>query len=176
MSPTQFSLFFAALLIGYVLVHLRLVRFERYLRQISVLSLLNERLNGVADVLKSVSVERVEERIDLLLGEVDRLRTVAERVEKRLAQPPVAAVAGPAPIAAESGPGERIRSAVERQLFSLGYRDLSILTDLSEASLAEETQVLVECTKNQMPHKGKVVTRNGAIRDVDLQSMARSFP
>ena len=35
MTPLQFSLFFAAILVAYFLVHLRLIRFEAHLKEIS---------------------------------------------------------------------------------------------------------------------------------------------
>ena len=65
---------------------------------------------------------------------------------------------------------------VEARLLSLGYSDLRILTDLSDSSLDTETTVHVECTKQNMVAKGKVITRNGSIVDVDLTSVAQVFP
>ena len=44
MSPLQFTLFFAALLVGYVLVHLRMVRFEAHLRELGRLRRIEEEL------------------------------------------------------------------------------------------------------------------------------------
>ena len=54
MTTLQFAVFFAALLVGYVLVHVRLVRFETYLREVSALKVMNERLKGLSDVLTRV--------------------------------------------------------------------------------------------------------------------------
>lgn len=178
MSPLQFSLFFAALLVAYVLVHLRLVRFERYLREISVLRSLNERLQAVSDVLKSVSVERLEERIDLLHDRVTEIGDIAARIEQKMATPAAASTAAPTPArrAGDVDPAERILARVESTLLAMGYRDLHILTDLSEHAHDSEIELVVECQKNQMPHKGKVTIANGSVRDVDLSSVARSFP
>ena len=76
----------------------------------------------------------------------------------------------------EVGAGDRIRSAIEARLLSLGYGGLRILTDLSEADLDDELEVMVECEREHMPSKGTVVTRNGGIVDVRLSSASQSFP
>ena len=84
---------------------------------------------------------------------------------------------GVAPVVAPAGsPAERIRRVVEERLLSLGYRNLRILTDLSEASLDEETSVQVECERRNMACKGKVKTINGGISDVELHNIVQSFP
>ena len=70
----------------------------------------------------------------------------------------------------------RIRGAVETRLLALGCRDLRVLTDLSTANLDEPVTVQVECRRDGMPVKGRVVARNGAVVDVDLQTVAQSFP
>ena len=51
MSALQFTLFFVALLVGYVLVHLRLVRFEEHLRKLAGIRGLDERLAQADRVL-----------------------------------------------------------------------------------------------------------------------------
>ena len=61
MSPLQFSLFFAALLVAYILVHVRMVRFEKYLREIGGIKMLNERLNALSAGLERLRLDRVEE-------------------------------------------------------------------------------------------------------------------
>ena len=71
---------------------------------------------------------------------------------------------------------ERIRGAVEERLLGLGYRNLRILTDLSHASLDEETSVQVECERRNMACKGKVKTINGGISDVEIHNIVQSFP
>ncbi len=38
-----------------------------------------------------------------------------------------------------------------------------------------EVEILVECEKNHMPSKGRVITRNGSVQDVQLQSAAGNF-
>ncbi len=174
MDTLQFTLFFAALLIGYVLIHLRLVRFEKYLREVSALRVVNERLNGVAEALTRVNLDRVEDRLEMIHAELGALVEISGRLEQAVARSrEQAAVANQA-----AGPTvvERIRDLVETRLLSLGYRNLRILTDLSSVAFADEVEITVECQKNQMIFKGKVVTGNGEIRDVDLQSVARSFP
>lgn len=174
METYQFSLFFAALLVAYVLVHVRLVRFETYLKEIAGIKSLNDRLKRVSDVLERVRLDRVEEQLDQLHADMAQLLEAADRVERaiRVAAPPAGAAPAPAAFAA----GERIRAAVETRLLSLGYSDLKLLTDLSKASLDDDLEVLVECQKDHVTCKGKVTTRNGAIREVQMQPVTQTFP
>ena len=174
MSTLQFGLFFAALLIGYVLVHIRLMRFEKYLREVSALKVVNERLQGVSDVLSRVDLNAVEERLEMLIGQLSELGQVGGRLEQLLERERDRAPSVPAAI--EAADGDRIRALVETRLLSLGYRHLRILTDLDSATMAEEIEVTVECEKNQTAYKGKVVTARGEIRDVNLQSVTQAFP
>ena len=50
------------------------------------------------------------------------------------------------------------------------------MTDLQDASLDGDVEVQVECERRQMPQKGRVVVRNGSVRDVAMQSVAPTFP
>lgn len=175
MDTLQFSLFFAALFIGYLLVHLRLVKFEAYLREISGLKLLNERFQGVSDVLARINLDHVEDRLDMLQQELRSLVEIAQRLERSTSRArqhvePVAS-ASSTPSAAE-----RIRALIETRLLSLGYGNLHIVSDLSEASYEDEFTSTVECDKNQMAYKGKVTTCNGEVRDVSLDSVSQAFP
>ncbi len=173
MSPLQFALFFAALLIGYARVHVRLLRFEEYLREIAALRLMNERLEGVAQALQRAPPSTGEERWAEVCGELRALRAAVDRLERVAAEmraPPAAAPAPPESVA------ERLRAAVTNRLAALGYTNLRILTDLSRASPGGELEVAVECDKGHVAHKGRVFTAAGAIRDVRLQSVTQSFP
>lgn len=172
MTPLQFSLFFAALLVGYVLVHLRLVRFESYLRKVPALEDVDQRLRGIAEVLQRVRLERVEERLERIHADLEAVVAALERMESS-APRTVTVVSEPA---APQSDGARIRALVEGRLLAMGCSDVRVLTDLSEASLEDETRVVVECVRGGMPCKGHVVTQNGAVRDVDLRSVAASFP
>ena len=51
MTPLQFTLFFVALLVGYVLVHLRLVRFEEHLQKLAGIRGLDDRLRQLDERL-----------------------------------------------------------------------------------------------------------------------------
>jgi hypothetical protein len=174
MTTLQFAVFFAALLIGYVLVHVRLVRFETYLREVSALKVVNERLKGLSDVLTRVDLEPVEDRLDVIASELRNLAAIAQRFEQLGTRERDVVVHQSGPPA--ETPGERVRALVETRLLALGYRNLHILTDLSGATFADELEVSVECEKNQMARKGKVITCNGEIRDVHMQSVAQTFP
>lgn len=172
MTNLQFSLFFVALLVGYIMIHLRLARFETHLREISHLKLLNERLKGVADHLEGLRLDRIEEGLSLLHEDLEQVRDATLRVERSNAR--AYADAGSTAVGAGS-PGDRIRSAIESRLLGMGYGNLRILADLSDASLDDELEILVECDKDHMPSKGRVITRNGSIQDVQLQSVAGNF-
>ena len=175
MDIYQFSLFFAALVIAYILVHLRLLRFETYLKDIATLKLLNERLKDLCDRMERVRVDRVEEGLHQLhddLGDLKALTKELTQVQKSSGSSEVVVpISTPAASAAE-----RIRTAVEERLLSLGYRNLRILTDLSDASLDEEVSIQVECERRHMRCKGQVKSLNGGIRDVQIHSIVQSFP
>jgi len=175
MDIYQFSLFFAALVIAYMLVHLRLAKFETYLKDIATLRLLNERLKDLADRMERVRVDRVEEGLHQLhddLGDMKALLKELTQVQKSV---PASDVVIPVSAAAASS-AERIRAVVEERLLSLGYRNLRILTDLSGASLDEEVTLQVECDRRHMACKGQIKTINGGISDVQIHTIVQSFP
>ena len=62
------------------------------------------------------------------------------------------------------------------RLLQLGYVQLRLLTDLREQRLEGDVEVQVECERAHMPFKGRVLVRNGAVRDVALQTVAPTFP
>ncbi len=179
MSTLQFSLFFAALLIGYVLVHVRLGRFERYLQEVAGLKQLNERLERVAQSIERVRLERTEQALALLhedLGGVAEACARVERAVRRSGENAPAAVTVAAPTSEPVSAPARVRDAVTDRLLALGYRNLRVLSDLANASLDERIEVTVECEKSQLSYKGKVVVQNGAVVDMQLQSVNQAFP
>jgi hypothetical protein len=72
--------------------------------------------------------------------------------------------------------GERIRAVVETRLLQLGYSQLRLLTDLRDQQVEGDVEVQVECERRQMPFKGRVLVRNGAVSDVALQTISPTFP
>lgn len=177
MDYVQFSLFFAALLIGYVLIHLRLVKFEVYLKEIAGLKQLNERLKGVADAMAQIRVDPLEEGLAQLHEDAGEILDGVRSLERRAAHPVDRVVE----VVTEQGPSkatiaERICSAIEERLFGIGYNKITILTDLTGVQIEDEISVQVECEKNMMPCKGTVVARNGAITEVDVHSVVKMFP
>src|SRR5262245_55296743 len=142
MSELQFTLFFIALLVGYVLLHLRLVRFEAYMKKLSGIPAIDDRLRGLDDRLRAIAesfakvhLERVEARLDRLHEDLEDLREATTHVENAVVQMPIApaTVAGPegTVAAVTESPRVRIAGIVENRLLQLGYRNLNILTDLS---------------------------------------------
>lgn len=175
MDIYQFSLFFAALVIAYMLVHLRLLKFETYLKDIATLRLLNERLKDLCDRMERIRVDRVEEGLHQLHDDLSDLKELTKELAQvqKSSGPSEVVVPISTPVASAA---ERIRTAVEERLLSLGYRNLRILTDLSGASLDEEVSIQVECERRHMPCKGQVKSLNGGIRDVQIHSIVQSFP
>lgn len=188
MSELQFSLFFAVLVIGYVLVHVRMQRNERALAALQHLSSIDERLEKLAKSIERPRLDsvdeglaRLDEELRQIRAECGALRGAVGGVREQLAglgeqlrdtgeRPAIAA------IAAEPSAGERIRATIEARLLDLGYRDLCVLGELAGARLDERTEVRVEATRRQMPVKGTVTVRNGAVVDVALQSVVKTFP
>jgi tetrahydromethanopterin S-methyltransferase subunit G len=182
MEAWQFSLFFAALLVGYALVHLRIVRFEEHLRGLAQLRSIDEKLEQMQRQVQAQDPEqmaRIEARLDSLREAIEDLRETAQHVGERLGE---AIVRIPQPVAAAPSavpaalPQDRVRAMVETRLVQLGYSNLRLLTDLSAATLDGEFEVQVECERRHMPYKGRVLLHNGALRDVALQSVATLFP
>ena len=179
MTNLQFSLFFAALVLGFLLVHRRLLRISDQLRDLTALRGLDERIAQNAEMAQDVarvaiaeSVREVRKDLNALIQAVERVEAVGTRAQQpQIVSPLPAGAADAAPAASD-----RIRAAIEQRLLALGYGDLRILSDLSRATLDEDLEVLVECDRNGMPHKGKITTRNAAVRDVELQSVAPMFP
>lgn len=177
MTVLQFSLFFAALLVAYMLVHLRLLRFEGYLREITGLKALNERLERVAQSLERVRLDRTEQSLAQLhedLVSIAEGQTRLERAFRRVETAPSPVVA--TTVAADVSPAQRIRDAVAVKLMAMGYGNIRLLSDLGGASLDDRTEIVVECERNLVGYKGKVATHNGAVVDVQMQSVTQAFP
>ncbi|MFK7741191.1 MAG: hypothetical protein AB8H80_12805 [Planctomycetota bacterium] len=108
MTPTQFSLFFVALLIGYVLVHLRLVRFEEHLQKLAGIRSLDERLSSLDDRLQKLAgkvgtagIDRISAQLERLHEDLEDLREATGEVRHAVVQipampPAVGAVGGAA--------------------------------------------------------------------------------
>lgn len=173
MTTLQFSLFFAALLAAYVLVHVRMARFDAHLRQLSRLQSLDE---GVAALGRKLDARRSDEVVtDLgrISDEIAAMHMTIGRIERGLVE--AMAVARPLETSRNDAP-ERIRSVVESRLLQLGYSKLRILSDLANASLDNEVSVLVECERNNLQSKGTITVQNGSVRDVRLQNVTQMFP
>jgi hypothetical protein len=187
MSVLQFSLFFLALLVGYVLLHLRLVRFEEHLQKLTGIRSIDDRLRGLDDrmrllveALDKLQLERIERRLDRLHEDLEDLREATGEVRSAVVQipapPPLAPTDSLSALPAREPVGSRIAALVESRLLQLGYRNLQILTDLADAPADRDIEVQVECERNRMPVKGRVLIRNGGVRDVAMQTVAQMFP
>lgn len=188
MDSLQFALFFAALLVGYVLVHLRMIRFEEHLEKLSGIKGLDDRLRSLDDRVKQmaestakVSMERVSVQLERLHEDLEDLREATTEVKQAVVQIPTPAArekggaAERGPVNPES-PATRIVALIETRLLQLGYRHIRLIGNLAGAQMADEIEVQVEAERNGMPFKGRVVMRNGSVHDVNVQSVAQAFP
>ena len=83
MDPLQFGLFFAALLIGYLLLQWRLAKYERYLKQMVGLQQINERLKTVADAVESIKDDRLGEALAQLHEDGGEILDGVRALERR---------------------------------------------------------------------------------------------
>jgi hypothetical protein len=187
METWQFSLFFAAFAIGFVLVHVRIARFEEHLRGLSMLRSIDERIHSLPGQLPRVDVDqridRVEQQMLRLREAIEDLRETTEQVGERLGeaivripQPQVSVAAEGIIAPSNPSPADRAKAAVETRLLQMGFSNLRILNEVGATDSEADVEVQVECERRHMPYKGRVLVRNGAIRDVALQSVATSFP
>lgn len=186
MSTLQFTLFFVALLVGYVLVHLRMVRFEEHLQKLAGIRSLDERLKALDDRVRSLTesvdkkgMGRVTEQLDRIHDDLEDLREATQQVGESVVQIP-SSPAGDGHASDRPGanevPANRIVAVIETRLLQLGYRNLRLLGDLTDAQFTDEIEVQVEAERNGMPCKGRVVMRNGSVSDVHVQTVAQAFP
>jgi hypothetical protein len=178
MTTLQFTLFFLAIVVAYVLVHLRISRLETLLRDLQHLARIDDRLGSVVASLDRVRMDGVEALLRDVRKDLSAQLDAIYHLEKTQTRPlvePSTETDGTPRLGAGSD-AERIRTLVEERLLGLGHRKLRILTDLRGASLDEETIVHVESERDGMPSKGKIHTKNGAVLDVQIQSGAPMFP
>lgn len=193
MDALQFSLFFFALVVGYVVVHLRLARFEEHLQKLAGIRGLDDRLRGLDERLQALTTVFDKARLDRVVQQLDRLHDDLEDVREATSEvrtavvqipppPPMLPLPQPpspiveVPVASTESAATRLRTLVETRLLQLGYHDLQLLSDLTHASLDADCEVLVEAERSGMPVKGRVLIRNGSVRDVAMQTVASMFP
>lgn len=188
MGDVQFSLFFVALLVGYVLVHLRLVRFEEHLQKLSSLRGLDDRLRSLDDRLRllaesfdKVRLDRVEGQLARLHDDLEDLREATSGVQQAVVQIPQPVMQAP-PVVLEPAPkvvtraADLVLSRVETRLQELGYHAVRVLDDLSGVQLEHDLELRIECERGGMPVKGRVLVQNGTVRDLALQTVVQMFP
>jgi hypothetical protein len=187
METWQFSLFFAAFAIGFVLVHVRITRFEEHLRGLSMLRSIDEKIQALPGQLPRQGVDerldRIEQQMLRLREAIEDLRETTQQVGEsigeaivRIPQPQIAIAAEGAPAPAAASAAERARATVEARLLQMGYNNLRILNGMDASDPDGDLEVQVECERRHMAYKGRILLRNGAIRDLALQSVATSFP
>ncbi|MBL8723949.1 MAG: hypothetical protein JNK49_07880 [Planctomycetes bacterium] len=195
MDPWQFGVFFGALLLGYVLVHLRLVRCEAHLHELAgIRSLddrlrrLDERLAGLGESSGRLRLDRVEALLERLHEDLEDLTEATASVRSAVVQipppttielPPPAAIAVPVPpppAPPTESWSQRVCAAVDTRLQQLGYSRIQILDSLAAEDPGQDLELRVEAERHGMPSKGRVLVRNGRVLEVALQSVAAMFP
>lgn len=189
MEPWQFSLFFVALLVGYVLVHVRLSRAEEHLRHLAGIRTLDERLQAIlkrlelqAEPAERLPLQRIEAQLQRLHEDLEDLREATANVREAVVAipPPPSRLELTNPVgqrepAAAITRTERLRGIVETRLLQLGYAHVNLLTDLSQLPEGD-ADVVFEAERRHMPIKGRVLLRNDGVRDVVVHTAAPMFP
>src|SRR5262245_61597773 len=146
----------------------RVRRAEEDLRRLRGLELLNDRAATLADSVGRLELGRVETSLQALVDAVPRLERALWRIEEGLAaSPPAGGDAG-------SGP---LREAIEARLRDLGYHHIQVCTREGAPSDPGGTLAIpVEAARGDVPHKGRVLVKEGAIREVELRPLYGLFP
>ncbi|MCA8974220.1 MAG: hypothetical protein KDC98_05830 [Planctomycetes bacterium] len=182
MTALQFSLFFVALLVGYVLVHLRLLRFEEHMRKLAGIRSLDDRLRVLVEAIDKLNLGRIEGKLDRLHDDLEELREATQNVQHAVVSIPrpervrVRESEPSPPQSPVESPGARVLAIVETRLLQLGYGNIQVLSDVAVVTDHGDADVQVECERGGMPAKGRVQVRNFGVRDVSLQSVAPMFP
>src|SRR5262245_28147227 len=93
MELWQFSLFFVALLLGYVMLHVRVARFETYLHELQRLASLDARLQAIGASMPALDkqrLDRIESLLQRLHEDLEDLRETTQHVEEAVVQIPSA--------------------------------------------------------------------------------------
>jgi len=174
MDMFQFALFFAAVVIGFVLVFLRTARTAPLLEELGRLRSVDDRLKAIEASLLALrgqlNTTVLQDALEVLRGIHERLGQLGETA----AAPKVVEI--PVPVRTEARAVDSVRTLVENRLFGMGYRQVKILSDLPEQAGPEELQVLVECQRDDVACKGHLLLKNGAVLDVRLHSVLQMFP
>lgn len=192
MDDLQFSLFFVALIVGYLLVHLRMIKFEEHLKKLGGIRDIDDRLRGLDERVQKLSestgkgnLDRISAQLERLHEDLEDLREATTEVRSAVVQIPTPTVVATTSddgsgsertIGHSETPASRIVSMIEARLLQLGYHNLRLLGDLSGAQMSDEVELQVEADRNGMPFKGRVIVRNGSVHDVNVQSVAQGFP
>jgi len=146
----------------------RVRRAEEDLRRLRGLELLNDRAATLADSVGRLDLGRVEAALRALVEAIPRLERAIWRIEEEISR------------SAASGGGESpapLREAIEARLRDLGYQHIQVCE--GESALPGDGGILsipVEAARGDVPHKGRVLVKEGAIREVELRPLYGLFP
>lgn len=170
MELLYFSLIFVTLILLAGILYSRLGRYEAYLRDLQGIKTLNDRLGDLVDGLEGLKTRRVEDQIHQIQETLEQIRVGLERQAGRA--PVVQEIvqrAAPVPILS-------LQDVVESKLYNMGYQQVHIVSDLSEANSEEPLRIIVEARKDGTIHKGHLVLNGQSVTELDIQPVFGSFP
>ena len=172
-NELQFVLIVVVLVILVVILYSRLGRFERYLKRLEGIPLLEDRLHGLAESLDHLEGSNGTARVEQQLSEVQALLVqIRDALDSSAQGSREAGVLTHMPI-----PGDwSIADLAERKLYNLGYQEVSIITDLSDVNPNEPIRVVVEAKKDGAIYKGHMTIHGSSMVEMDLQPSFTSFP
>ena len=162
----QFGMIIVTIVLFAIILYQRLSRFEGYLRDLQGIQLLNERLKSLVDGLAALGTKEIEGQLREIQELLDRNLEQGSRNTEFVFPPGAEGGRGPASLV----------DVVESKLYNLGYKRVSVLTDLSEANASEPIRVSVEAWKDGALHKGSLTLHGTAVIEMDIRSAYTAFP
>jgi len=158
----QFALTFVTMIVLAAIVYIRLTRYESYLRDLQGIPELNERLASLVEGLEGLKTRRVE-------ASLVEIQEILEAIREGLGK-------NARPVEIPRAPKPSLVDLVEAKLYNLGYREVSVITDLSDTNSLEPVKVVVEAKKDAATHKGHLVVHGTSVIELDLQPVFTTFP
>ena len=182
MSEASIPWLLSGLLVAVAVACLLVLRLEQHLRALARRSGADDRLAAIAAAVEKLAKSNSELDLRRLEHVLIDIRDGQRRVEDRLlaaleaqsGRPASASALEPVHQALQSTMPERIVT----RLLALGYERIQFVTPVAEVQKlsAGDGEVAVEARRDGAACKGRVMVRNGAIADLQLQSAYSIFP
>lgn len=183
--PLHFVLLSVAVVICYILIHLRLARLDVHLRDLEGLNgiddrlaSIDEQLSGLEQTADKATQVRMWERLKRLNRELVDLREVTEQIRNQTNGLPEMRVIHekytklPRALDPSQPAASQVIKLIELRLAELGYSKVDITGDLSNAGLSDEIQVNVRATHSGEPCIGYVVMRGSEMEELEMRRVA----